>query len=372
MKLTRSENHHLVERLISWFRTTKRDLPWRKTYDPYHVWISEIMLQQTQMDRGVRYFNRWVERFPSVWHVAEALEDEILQHWEGLGYYARARNLHKAAREIVANHSGVVPADYETLLTLPGIGPYTAAAVASIAGNQDIAVIDANVNRILARILDLDQPVKSQRAQSVIKSTVENLLPTGSARVFNQALMDFGGLVCTPKRPTCEVCVIQELCIAYSKNTVTLRPVVHPPKKIIGIERYVALIICDGKVYMEKRTSGTLWKGLWDLPGVEYAGKSVGNVKIQLIKGVKGQTGLHIVVDDFLETVQHQYTHHKITLHSYLCSIDEGDEKNTLISKTGTGRWLSFSQMDRSPCPSGVRKIIECLKIKKPEWFHIN
>ena len=153
--LSKFESQFLVEQLIIWFRKTKRDLPWRQTYDPYHVWISEIMLQQTQMERGVQYFNRWVERFPAVGDVASATEDEILVYWEGLGYYARARNLHKAAKDIVAKHSSCVPSDYETLISLAGVGPYTAAAVASIEGNEEDVVIDDKVNCLFECVLDI-------------------------------------------------------------------------------------------------------------------------------------------------------------------------------------------------------------------------
>jgi A/G-specific adenine glycosylase len=170
-----AENNTLIEPLLLWFRSTARDLPWRSTYDAYHVWISEIMLQQTQMDRGVVYFKRWIERFPSVQAVAAADQQEILKYWEGLGYYARARNLHKAAKVIAGEFNGQVPCDYQQLLTLPGIGPYTAAAIASVAGNQDVAVVDANVMRVYARLFDIDLPVKESKTQKRIAAMAQDL-----------------------------------------------------------------------------------------------------------------------------------------------------------------------------------------------------
>jgi len=180
--------------LLAWFKQNGRALPWRKTYNPYHVWISEIMLQQTQMDRGVGYFLRWIERFPNVEAVADADQQEILKYWEGLGYYARARNLHKAAQVIVAEHGADVPCAYDALLSLPGVGPYTAAAIASVAGNVDIPVVDANVLRVFARLLDIDTPIKSTKNVQQISQLVSALLPKGRARLFNQGLMDLGDL----------------------------------------------------------------------------------------------------------------------------------------------------------------------------------
>jgi A/G-specific adenine glycosylase len=188
----KEKKEHIERRLLAWFRQTKRDLPWRRTYDPYHVWISEIMLQQTQMDRGVDYFRRWVARFPDVTAVAAAGEQEILKYWEGLGYYARARNLHRAARVMVEEHGGMIPCEYDDLLSLPGIGPYTAAAIASIACDQDMPAIDANVMRIFARLFDIDEPVKDLGCRQHIEQLAWELLPAGKARAFNQALMDLG------------------------------------------------------------------------------------------------------------------------------------------------------------------------------------
>ena len=231
----------IVQPLLQWFRKTNRDLPWRRTYNPYHVWISEIMLQQTQMDRGVTYFLRWINRFPDIQAVAAAEEQEILKYWEGLGYYARARNLHKAAKIIALDFGGEVPCEYQQLLRLPGVGPYTAAAIASVAGNYDIPVIDANVIRVYARIFNIGEPVKHRQVKVRLAQIAESLLPKGQSRAYNQALMDLGGLVCTPKNPKCSDCPVAAACMALLKGTVQERPVVGPSKKIITVHKVAGL-----------------------------------------------------------------------------------------------------------------------------------
>ncbi|MFT5701982.1 MAG: A/G-specific adenine glycosylase [Desulforhopalus sp.] len=371
-KLSTSDSAFLVDQLIDWFRDIKRDLPWRQTYDPYHVWISEIMLQQTQMERGVAYFLRWIERFPSVREVADANEDDILVYWEGLGYYARARNLHKAAKEIVATYSGIVPSDYDTLLMLSGIGPYTAAAVASIAGNQDVVVVDANVNRIFARLFDIDDPIKSSGAQKQVRQLAEGLLPSGKARSFNQALMDFGGLVCTPKAPGCCSCTIQRLCKSYQFGTVSLRPVLKPAKQTVLMTRVAGIIVSEGKIFMQKRESTAVWGGLWEFPGGESLDAKLGAKKLDVVYEVSHNVGFKIIEQHFLVQVQHQYTHHKVKLCAFWCSLtDDNKRQPTLDSATGYS-WVTPQEMDGLACPSGVRKVIEYLKLERPEMFTEN
>lgn len=370
--LSSSDQVFLVEQLTLWFRETKRDLPWRQTYDPYHVWISEIMLQQTQMERGVQYFLRWIDRFPTVEDVACAPEDDILSYWEGLGYYARARNLHKAAKCVTDRFAGKVPSDYKTLLTLPGIGPYTAAAVASIAGNNDVAVVDANVNRIFARIFNIDEPIKNKGPQQQIHQIAHELLPKGKARIFNQALMDFGGLACTPKNPCCDTCVVQRLCVSYKLGVVAIRPVLKPPKKSVLMLRHVAIIMKGGNIFMQKRASSAVWGGLWDFPGGEAIVESIEKAEIDFISDVRRNTGLAIIEEKLLVEVYHQYTHHKVTLRSSICSLESetgpGPKNETDIG----GRWVTPKEMDSLPCPSGVRKIIKYLKKERPGMFSSN
>ena len=201
------------DNVLGWFAENRRDLPWRRTYDPYHVWISEIMLQQTQMERGVEYFNRWMVLFPDPWTLADASELAVFKAWEGLGYYSRVRNIRKAAMILVAEHDGRVPDDHDRLLRLPGIGPYTAAAIMSIAFNRPYPVIDANVERLFARLADIDRPMKEKGVQRELHARLTEMLAEVSPRDFNQALMELGALVCTPRNPDCCVnCPVQSHC----------------------------------------------------------------------------------------------------------------------------------------------------------------
>jgi A/G-specific adenine glycosylase len=354
----------MIEELLEWFSATKRDLPWRKSYDPYHVWISEIMLQQTQMERGVSYFLRWVERFPKVDDVAEAAEEEILKYWEGLGYYARARNLQKAAKILVRDFGGEVPCEYDTLLRLPGIGPYTAAAIASVAGNRDVAVVDANVCRVFARLYDIGEPVKGSSAQKQIRSLAESLLPPGKARRYNQALMDLGGLVCTPKSPRCPQCPIGSYCLARKKGTVHLRPVLAKPKETVTVTRVAGLIRRDEMIYIQKRAGHEVWGGLWEFPGGEVAGTGTEESDPRLVaRRIAEDCGLEVQVEQLLCTVQHQYTHHRITLHCYLCELRGGGGKaKPRLLDAVDHRWLPFAELAGYGFPAGPRKVLEYLR----------
>ncbi|MGB3222158.1 MAG: A/G-specific adenine glycosylase [Desulforhopalus sp.] len=316
--LSAPDRAKIIQPLLQWFRNTNRELPWRRTYNPYHVWISEIMLQQTQMDRGVSYFLRWIKRFPDVQAVATAEEQEILKYWEGLGYYARARNLHKASKVIVRDFGGEVPCVYKQLLTLPGIGPYTAAAIASVAGNFDIPVIDANVTRVYARLFNIGEPVKERQVQTYIGSIAEHLLPKGQARAYNQALMDLGGLVCTPKNPRCSECPIAESCRSLHKGTVRIRPVVAKKRDIITQHKVAGLIQWKKKIFIQQRRAGDVWGGLWEFPGgkiEEGEGDGEGAANLVIAETISADIGLSVALVKPITRITHHYTHHKIILH---------------------------------------------------------
>ncbi|KJS01259.1 MAG: hypothetical protein VR65_09475 [Desulfobulbaceae bacterium BRH_c16a] len=347
----------IVQPLLAWFRETARDLPWRRTYDPYHVWISEIMLQQTQMDRGVAYFLRWIKRFPDVQAVAVAGEQEILKYWEGLGYYARARNLHRAAKVIAGEFAGLVPCDYDQLRSLPGIGPYTAAAVASVAGNRDVPVIDANVMRVYARLFDISLPIKSREVQQRITRIAGELLPHGRARVFNQALMDLGGLVCTPKTPRCEICPLASTCAARQAGTVALRPVVGEGKKIVTVEKVAGIIRREDRIFIQQRRADDVWGGLWEFPGGELTGNSP---EVAVVLAIEADTGLAVRVLESLTTIIHHYTRYKIVLHCFLCELSGNDSQPALKSAVDS-RWIDADDLSRYAFPAGPRKLLEYL-----------
>lgn len=342
--------------LLDWFGRSKRDLPWRHGYNPYHVWISEIMLQQTQMERGVIYFRRWMKEFPDILAVANAGEREILKQWEGLGYYARARNLQRAAQIMVEHYQEQVPDSYEDLLKLPGIGPYTAAAIASIAYNCDIAVVDGNVERVIARLFDIDGPVKNAGVKKQVRQLAQELLPEGRARDFNQALMDLGGLVCTPKKPLCIECPVAKNCAALAAGRVSERPVVSPGTKIIPIEMATGVLAHQGRVFIQQRRLDDLWGGLWEFPG--------GRVKIgetpaeAVIREFREETDFVIEVARPIATVVHHYTRYKVTLHGFSCRFAEGGAEPVLHAARAFC-WASPKELSEYGFPAGHRKLLD-------------
>ncbi len=356
------DSAEIVQPLLQWFRKTNRDLPWRRTYNPYHVWISEIMLQQTQMERGVAYFLRWIRRFTDIQAVAAAEEQEILKYWEGLGYYARARNLHKAAKIIALDFGGEVPCEYQQLLGLPGIGPYTAAAIASVAGNYDIPVIDANVSRVYARIFNIGEPVKDRRVQKLLIEIAENLLPKGQSRAYNQALMDLGGLVCTPKNPKCSECPVAAQCMALEKGTVPQRPVVGPSKKIITMHKVAGFIQWNRKIFIQQRKPDDVWGGLWEFPGGQVSeGEPGEKVGAKILEDI----GLSVTLVKPIISVTHQYTNNKIILHCFLCNLI-GKEVEPILGSATNYLWISPEELKQFAFPAGPRKIIEYIRLHEP------
>lgn len=352
--------------LLDWFIRTDRQLPWRKTYDPYHVWISEIMLQQTQMERGIDYFLRWLSRFPDVHAVAAADEHEILKYWEGLGYYARARNLHVAAKRISSSHGGVIPCDPEVLLTLPGIGPYTAAAISSIACNVDIPVVDANVLRVYARLFDIDSPVKSGVSRKKIEELARKMLPEGRARHFNQALMDFGGLICLPRNPDCSSCPVAFGCLARQRGTVADRPVMTSPKRTILIEMATGILESDGKLFIQQRKNEDIWGGLWEFPGGRLEeGEDPAET---VIREYREETGFCVKVCGEITSVTHFYTHYKVILHCYAVMLaGETVQPEPHLTAAQESRWVEPDELTSYAFPAGHRKLLDYMAAYCPE-----
>jgi len=353
-------------RLIEWFRHNARPLPWRKTYDPYHVWISEIMLQQTQMERGVAYFNRWISRFPDVRAVAEADEQEILKYWEGLGYYARARNLHAAAAIITASYRGIIPCDPEELRKLPGIGPYTAAAISSIACNTDIAVVDANVLRVYARLFDLEGPVKAGKTRREIEALAVDMLPSGRARLYNQALMDLGGLLCLPRNPDCEKCPLSGHCLARRRGTVPERPVPGNGQKTLLIEMATGILASEGKLFIQQRNKDDVWGGLWEFPGGRL--EKGEDPRDAVVREYLEETGFLVEVCAEITTVTHYYTRYKVVLHCFAVALAQRPSlPDPVLTAAREFRWLYPYELDQYGFPAGHRKLLEYLDGHCPE-----
>lgn len=258
-----------TDEVIQWYLVHKRDLPWRDTQDPYTIWLSEVILQQTRVDQGLPYFYRFLERFPTVEDLAKASEDEVLRLWQGLGYYSRARNMHAAARMVVEDFEGRFPTDYGELLRLKGVGAYTAAAVASFAGGQACAVVDGNVYRVLARFFGISVPINSSAGKKVFQQLADEQLYENDPGLYNQAVMEFGALQCTPHKPDCSQCVLRSACHALGTDSVGEFPVKIKAKP--ARRRYFHyLFLQDGeRVLMHQRGEGDIWANLYQLPLVE-------------------------------------------------------------------------------------------------------
>ena len=258
-----------AKELLEWYRTHRRYLPWKQTDDPYKIWLSEIILQQTRVEQGEPYYLRFTERFPTVQDLAAAPLDEVLRLWQGLGYYSRARHLHGTAQQIVAEYGGRFPRSREALLKLKGIGPYTAAAVASFAFNEAVPAIDGNGYRILSRVFGIDEPVDTGAGKKLFAELAEELIPPAHSGDFNQALMDFGSLVCTPARPLCADCSLFAGCYALAHKSVEKFPVKSKRTAVRTRYFYYLFIRHNNSVFIRKRTEKDIWQGLYEFPLIE-------------------------------------------------------------------------------------------------------
>ena len=276
--------------LAAWFRKAARDLPWRRTRDPYAILVSEIMLQQTQVATVIPFYKRWLARFPDFASLAAAEENEVLSVWQGLGYYSRARNLHRAAKTVVEKHDSKMPRDPALIRALPGIGRYTAGAVASFAFDLPEPLVDANVARVLARLLDLHEPIDSTAGAHALWETAIALVPKNGARIFNGALMELGALICTPRTPRCDECPIAKHCAAFANGTAEELPRKKPRRKPVALSEPCAWTVSRGRILLEQQT-GNRWRGLWKLPSLPAPPNS-----------------------EPLLTLDYPFTHHRVTL----------------------------------------------------------
>ena len=253
--------------LLRWYEQHGRSLPWRATHDPYAIWLSEIILQQTRIEQGLPYWERFMQRFPTVDALAEASEDEVLRLWQGLGYYSRARNLHEAARQVVAQ--GGFPQTYEGLRALKGVGDYTAAAIGAFAFGLPVAAVDGNVYRVLARHFGIDAPIDTTQGKRLFTELAQSLLPPDRAADFNQAMMDFGATCCTPNSPQCASCPLLESCEAWHSKRISELPVKLRKATVKNRHLSYIYIRCKGEIAIRRRPSGDIWQGLWEVPLVE-------------------------------------------------------------------------------------------------------
>jgi len=346
-----------VPALHRWYGEHRRDLPWRRTSEPYAVWISEVMLQQTQVATALPYYQRWMEALPDVATLAAADPDEVLRLWEGLGYYRRARNLLRAAREVVARFDGAIPDTPVAFGSLPGVGEYTAAAVLSIAFGVDLPVVDGNVRRVLARLAALERDPRRPPGSGVVDALAAALLPAGTAAVHNQAVMELGALVCTPRGPACEACPLVRVCRARAGGEPQRYPLRAPKKAVPHRQLEVALIFdASGRLLLDQRPYKGFLGGLWELPKAERApGKRTGTA---LRLALKERFGLAVRKrrGGDLPAVDHAYSHFKVTLHVSVYDVAGGASR---AAQGSTWRWIPPADLDDAVAMAGAdRKVL--------------
>ncbi len=337
--------------LLAWYRQNKRDLPWRDHPDPYAVWVSEIMLQQTRVDTVIPYFERWMANFPTVEALAAADEQQVLNLWEGLGYYSRARNLHRVAKKLVAEHNAQLPKDTKSLMQLPGIGRYTAAAISSMAFGRDAAALDGNIRRVYARIFNVEEALGSTQAEKTLWQLAEDFLPKGEAGDYNQALMDLGATICTPRNPLCEECPIKQHCEAWQLDIQALRPVPKTKKAVPHHVHAAAVIVEDGRVLLAQRPVDGLLGGMWEFPNGRVGGDPAEELAGAIDKGYK----LNVQILSPLAEVRHAYTHFKVTEYAFRCKFIRSSQEENM-------RWISINELENYPMGKIDRQIARKLK----------
>ena len=342
--------------LLNWYDHKKRDMPWRKNRDPYRILVSEFMLQQTQVKTVIPYFNKWMSSFPTVKRLAAASESNVLKHWEGLGYYSRARNLLKSAIQIQKNYSGKVPDSFHEIIKLPGVGRYTAGAVLSIAFDKKVPVLDGNVKRVLSRLMLLNENGSNKNSETRLWKTMEGLLPEKYCGKFNQALMELGATICFPKNPLCEECPLKKLCKAKLSNKQKLFPPKKTIAKVFKIQVSTAVIFKKGYVYIQKRKENGLMAGLWEFPGGK---REFGETEEDCLRReIKEELGINIRIGNKIGTHRHSYTRFRVTLHVFQCQIHSG---KLFPTECEEWKWVKPEKLDQFPFPAANVKIIKLL-----------
>lgn len=339
------------QELISWYLVNKRNLPWRHTQDPYIIWLSEIILQQTRVEQGLPYFNRFLEAYPTVSAFAAATETQILKLWQGLGYYSRGRNMLFTARQIMDLYDGVFPVSYRELIKLKGVGEYTAAAISSFSSGEAMAVLDGNVFRVLSRYFGISTPINSTLGKKQFSELAQSLIDVQDPALYNQAIMEFGALQCKPKSPDCEICPLMLSCYAKNNNLIPVLPVKLKTVKVRT--RYINYFICenDNKVLVNKRISEDIWQHLYDFPNLETLIEADVNHE-DFSEKVKQNFGPAVVIRPLMQ-VKHLLTHQIIYvqffgLDNYIINFNISAEAN----------WVTWADLDQLPQPKILTKFI--------------
>jgi A/G-specific adenine glycosylase len=353
----------LSTKLLDWYSVHRRDLPWRRLSDPYSAWVAEIMLQQTRVDTVIPYYLKWLNLFPSIPALAAATQQDVLNAWEGLGYYSRARNMHAAARIMVEKHNGQIPSNRSDLEKLPGIGKFSAADLLSIAYGQDLAAVDGNVRRVIARLFNIDLVSGSPEFEKRIQTIVDENLPPGQAGDYNQAWMDLGAMICLPDNPVCPNCPLRSDCQAFALGCQSLRPV-QKTKPAVPTYIVTAGIISrnwEGRqqVFIARRPESGLLGGMWEYPGgKQEAGESLPEC---LQRELQEEIGIQALVGQELGVFRHAYTHFKVILHAYYCQIASGDPQPIQSTEI---TWCDLNHLSDYPMGKLDRMISDAISKK--------
>jgi A/G-specific adenine glycosylase len=346
--------------LLEWYLEDHRDLPWRGTSDPYHIWVSEVMLQQTQVATVLPYYRHFLKRFPNIARLAAADQQEVLKAWEGLGYYARARNLHKATGIVLARHKGRLPQRWDDFRDLPGVGDYIAAAVLSIAFDQPYAVVDGNVKRVLSRLFVIDAPVNRPKSKSIYQQTASELLDTSQPGNFNQAIMELGAMICKPRRPVCPACPLKADCTAYRTDRVAQFPrrIRRQPTPEYRIA--VGVIFKKDRVLITRRKPEGLLGGLWEFPGGKIRPRE--SAETACLREIREEVNLAVGIDAPLIRVRHAYTHFRIRMEVFCCVYLSGRVR---LNGPVDHRWIKLDQLQDFPFPKANHKFLSPLM----DWY---
>jgi A/G-specific adenine glycosylase len=341
------------QNLINWYTQNKRELPWRSTKNPYFIWLSEIILQQTRVEQGLNYFLKFIEEFPTINYLSEATQDQILKLWQGLGYYSRARNMHQTAKIIVSNHGGVFPAHSIDLLKLKGIGPYTAAAIASFAFNEPIAVLDGNVFRVLSRLFEEKTPINSTKGKKIFTKLAQEFLNLNFPALHNQAIMELGALICKPQNPDCQNCPLIQSCLAFKNQTFKSLPVKEKKLKVKSRYIYYLFFVYNEKTLLRKRLSGDIWEGLYDLPNFE---SEIPLNEIVIRKNMLDFASNAIKIQKIYD-LKHQLTHRTIFAEFYKIEL------NDQIQPIQDSFWVDLEMLKSFPASRLFEKFQETINL---------
>lgn len=345
------------ERLVAWYGQNSRSLPWRNSEDPYHIWVSEVMLQQTQVKTVLPYYHRFLRRFPSLNDLAAADLQDVLKIWEGLGYYTRARNLHRAARVVAKEHGGQIPQERNELRRLPGVGDYIAGAVSSIAFRRPVPAVDGNVKRVLARVMEIGDPADQPGAFRTFEAAAERFLDPQRPGISNQALMELGATLCRPRDPDCAACPLRSSCRACASGRVTAYPK-RTARRTVPEHRLAAgVVFRRSRILITRRGPKGLLAGLWEFPTGELDVKE--EPEAACIRSIREQTGLSVRVSGYVGRVRHAYTHFKIVMDVFCCQLVSGQVR---LKGPADHRWILLADIPRYPFPRANHKFIPLLE----------